>query len=62
MSEQSGGVRQRAREDLVDEPTVRRFVGRVEPGDQVSLAVVLCSVALSLALVIGASLWWVASH
>jgi hypothetical protein len=50
------------RDDFVDAATIQSFVGRVEPGDQVHLAVVLWSVGLSLALVVGASLWWVATH
>jgi hypothetical protein len=63
MSEQmTGGARRRVREDFVDEATIARFVGQVEPGDHVSLAVVLWSVALSLVLLIGASVWWVATH
>jgi hypothetical protein len=63
MSNQERGVAPaRAREDFVDEATIAGFVGRVEPGDHVSLAVVLWSVGLSLVLLLGASLWWVAGH
>jgi hypothetical protein len=61
MSEQTAGART-AREDFVDEQTIAAFVGRVEPGDHVSLAVVLWSVGLSLVLLVGASLWWVGTH
>jgi hypothetical protein len=63
MSEQiSGAAPARVRDDFVDEATIARFVGQVEPGDHVSLVVVLWSVLLSLALLIGASLWWVGTH
>jgi hypothetical protein len=52
---QDGGTR---RGDIVEEDVIRRFVGQVEPGDAVSTAVVVWSVVLSIALVLGASLWW----
>jgi hypothetical protein len=51
-----------ARRDFVDEETIATFVGKVEPGDHVSLAVVLWSVGLSLVLLVGSSLWWVGTH
>jgi hypothetical protein len=53
---------EREREDFVDEATIKGFVGRVEPGDEVSLTTVLWSVALSLALLIGCSVWWTLTH
>jgi hypothetical protein len=46
------------RGDIVDEDVIRQFVGRVEPGDTVSTAVVVWSVVLSIVLVLAASLWW----
>lgn len=55
----SGG---RVRGDFIDEATISGFVGRVEPGDHVSLATVLWSVALSVALLAGCSLWWAVAH
>jgi hypothetical protein len=50
------------RDDFVDAETIAGFVGEVEPGDHVPLAVVLWCVGLSLALIIGASIWWSATH
>lgn len=46
------------RGDIVEEDVIRQFVGRVEPGDTVSTAVVVWSVMLSIVLVLAASLWW----
>lgn len=46
------------RGDIVEEDVIRQFVGRVEPGDAVSTAVVVWSVVLSIVLVLAASLWW----
>lgn len=46
------------RGDIVDEEVIRQFVGQVEPGGSVSTAVVVWSVALSIVLVLAASLWW----
>lgn len=46
------------RGDLVEETVIRQFVGKVEPGGEVSTAVVVWSVLLSIALVLAASLWW----
>jgi hypothetical protein len=53
---------QRRREDFVDEKTIGEFVGKVEPGDEVSLAVVLWSVGLSLVLLVATTIWWVTTH
>jgi hypothetical protein len=50
------------RGDFVDEETIGRFVGKVEPGGEVSPAVALWSVALSIALALGSSLWWISTH
>lgn len=58
MADENG----RRREDFVDERTIGEFVGKVEPGDEVSLAVVLWSVGLSLALWAGTTIWWVTTH
>jgi hypothetical protein len=46
------------RRDFVDAEVISQFVGKVEPGGPVSTTVAVWSVALSIALVLAASLWW----
>ena len=47
-----------ARSDIVPEEVIRQFVGKVEPGDHVSLGVVIASVAFSLLVIFGTTAWW----
>jgi hypothetical protein len=51
-----------SRGDLVDEQVIQQFVGRVEPGDEVGLPLVLWTIGISLALLVGATIWWVSTH
>ncbi|MGH9298930.1 MAG: hypothetical protein ACRDZT_03340 [Acidimicrobiales bacterium] len=46
------------RSDLVPAEVIAAFVGKVEPGDSVSLAVVLGSVLVSLLVIFGSTAWW----
>ena len=46
------------RRDLVDQAVIAQFVGKVEPGGEVSLAAVLGSVAFSLLVVFVTTAWW----
>ncbi|MGA9860337.1 MAG: hypothetical protein WBQ18_20890 [Solirubrobacteraceae bacterium] len=50
------------RRDFVDEEVIQGFVGQVEPGGAISTAVAVWCVILSIALAIGASLWWSIAH
>jgi hypothetical protein len=51
-------ARATSRSDIVPAEVIQTFVGNVEPGDNVSLAVVLWSVALSLVIIFAATAWW----
>ncbi len=57
MSENADG-----RRDFVDAEVIQGFVGRVEPGGAISTAVAVWCVILSIALVLGTSLWWSLAH
>jgi hypothetical protein len=46
------------RKDLVDQAVIAQFVGKVEPGGEVTLATVLGTVAFSLLVVFGTTAWW----
>ncbi len=62
MADRNTQVAAAVREDFVDEATIAAFVGKVEPGDHVSMATVLWSTGLSVALLVACSLWWVLTH
>lgn len=47
-----------ARSDIVPAEVIETFVGNVEPGDHVSLAVVLGSVAFCLVVIFATTAWW----
>jgi len=47
-----------ARSDIVPAEVIQTFVGKVEPGDHVSLSVVLGSVAFSLLVIFATTAWW----
>ena len=47
-----------SRSDIVPAEVIQAFVGNVEPGDSVSLAVVLWSVAFSLVVIFATTAWW----
>jgi hypothetical protein len=46
------------RSDIVPPEVIQTFVGNVEPGDHVSLAVVIGSVVFSLLVIFGTTAWW----
>jgi len=46
------------RSDIVPVEVIQSFVGKVEPGDHVSLAVVIGSVVFSLLVIFGTTAWW----
>jgi hypothetical protein len=51
-------VQATTRSDIVPAEVIQTFVGNVEPGDDVSLAVVLWSVAFSLVVIFATTAWW----
>jgi hypothetical protein len=46
------------RRDLVHQDVIKEFVGKVEPGGEVSLATALGTVGFSLVVVFGTTAWW----
>ena len=48
----------RVSKGLVDPAVIAQFVDLVEPGGEVSLSVVLSTVAFSLLVVFGTTAWW----
>jgi hypothetical protein len=60
MMSQSGTneVISTGRSDLVDQAVIVQFMGKVEPGGEVTLATVLGTVAFSLLVVFGTTAWW----
>ena len=60
MMSQSGAseVESTGKKDLVDQDVIRQFVGKVEPGGDVSLDTALGTVAFSLVVVFGTTAWW----
>jgi hypothetical protein len=60
MMSQSGASEMKStrRKDLVDQAVIAQFVGKVEPGGEVTLATVLGTVAFSLLVVFGTTAWW----
>jgi hypothetical protein len=59
MSQQGDTQRtQSGRSDLVDQSVIAQFVGKVEPGGEVSLSVVIGTVVFSLLVVFGSTAWW----
>jgi hypothetical protein len=46
------------RSDIVPAEVIQSFVGKVEPGDHVSLAMVIGTVVFSLLVIFGTTAWW----
>ncbi len=46
------------RSDLVDPAVIVQFVGKVEPGGEITFATVLATVGFSLLVVFGTTAWW----
>jgi hypothetical protein len=44
--------------DIVDPTVIAQFVGKVEPGGEVTFATVLATVGFSLLVVLGTTTWW----
>jgi hypothetical protein len=46
------------RSDIVDPAIIAQFVGKVEPGGEVTFKTVLATVGLSLLVVFATTAWW----
>jgi hypothetical protein len=46
------------RSDIVDPAIIAQFVGKVEPGGEVTFATVIATVGFSLLIVFGTTAWW----
>jgi hypothetical protein len=46
------------RSDIVDPAVIAQFVGKVEPGGEVTFATVLLTVGFSLLVVFATTAWW----
>ena len=46
------------RSDIVDPAVIAQFVGKVEPGGEVTFATVLVTVGFSLLVIFASTAWW----
>ncbi len=52
------GIKAKKRSDIVDPAVIAQFVGKVEPGGEVTFATVLATVGFSLLVVFATTAWW----